>query len=52
MDVVKRILRYIKVTMDYGLCYPKRNNFTVREFTDADCLGSIDDRKSTSGATF
>ena len=36
----------------YGLWYPKSNNFTLREFTDADWEGSIDDRKSTSGAAF
>ena len=38
--------------MDYGLWYPKSNNFTLKAFTDADWAGSVDDRKSTSGATF
>ena len=38
--------------MDYGLWYPKRNNFTLKAFTDVDWVGSIDDRKSTSGAAF
>ena len=38
--------------MDYGLWYPKSNNFTLKEFTDAYWAGSVDDRKSTSGATF
>ena len=33
---VKGIIRYLKGTMDYGLWYPKINNFTLREFTDAD----------------
>ena len=49
---VKRILRYLKGTVDYGLWYPKRNKFTLREFTNADWVGSIDDRKITSRATF
>ena len=49
---VERILRYLKGTMNYGLWYPKRNNFTLREFTDGDWVGSIDDRKKTSGETF
>ena len=31
--VVKIILRYLKGTMDYGLWYPKRNNFTLKAFT-------------------
>ena len=52
MAAVKRILRYLKGTVDYRLWYPKRNNFTLREFIDADWAGSIDDRKSTSGAEF
>ena len=38
--------------MDYGLWYTKINNFTLREFTDAEWEGNIDDRKRTSGATF
>jgi hypothetical protein len=50
--VVKRILRYLKGTTEYGLWYPKGNNLIIQAFTDADWAGSIDDRKSTSGATF
>ena len=38
---VKRILRYLKGTMDYRLWYPKRNSFTLREFTNACWVGSI-----------
>ena len=49
---VKRILRYLKGTVDYGLWYLKCQDFTLRAFTDADWAGSVDDRKSTSGATF
>ena len=52
MVAVKIILRYLKGTMDYGLWYPKRNKFTLREFTNADWAGIIDDRKITSGAAF
>ena len=44
--VVKRILRYLKGIMDYGLWYPKRNNFTLRAFIDVDWVGSIDERKT------
>ena len=40
---VKRILRYLKGTMDYGLWYPKSNNFTLKEFTNVDWSGSVDD---------
>eukprot|EP00253_Pinus_taeda_P026740 PITA_26740 len=49
---VKRILRYLKGTTEYGLWYPKGKFLIIQAFTDADWAGSIDDRKSTSGATF
>ncbi|XP_042521119.1 secreted RxLR effector protein 161-like [Macadamia integrifolia] len=49
---VKRILRYLKGTLEYGLWYPKTNNFIVTAFSDADWAGSIDDRKITSGGAF
>eukprot|EP00253_Pinus_taeda_P002567 PITA_02567 len=49
---VKRIIRYLKGTIEYGLWYPKGNNLIIQAFTDSDWAGSIDDCKSTSGATF
>ena len=50
MLVVKRILRYLKGTSDYGLWYPKGNNLDLYAFTDADWAGCVDDHKITSGA--
>ena len=50
--VIKIILRYLKGTEEYGLWYPKGNNLIIQAFTDADWVGSVDDRKSTSGAAF
>ena len=38
--------------MEYGLWYPEGQDFTLKVFTDADWAGSVDDQKSTSGATF
>ena len=39
LSVVKRILRYLKGTMDIGLWYPKSDNFELIGFLDADyCL--------------
>lgn len=49
---IKRIVRYLKGTIVYVLCYPKGNNLIVQAFTDVDWAGSVDDHKSTSGATF
>eukprot|EP00253_Pinus_taeda_P008843 PITA_08843 len=50
--VLKRILQYLKGTTKYGLWYPKGNYLVIQAYTDADWAGSVDDRKSTSGATF
>jgi histone deacetylase 1/2 len=46
---VKRILRYVKRTLGYGLKIQKSPSMTVSAFFDADWAGSIDDRRSTSG---
>ena len=52
MTTGKIISRYLKGTMDYGLWYPKDENFDLKEFFDADWEVSLDDRKSTSGNAF
>jgi len=49
---VKRIMRYLKGTSNYGLWYPKDIDFTLSAYTDADWAGDVDDRKSTSGDAF
>jgi hypothetical protein len=46
---VKRILRYLQGTIDYVLWYPKDTNLILRAYTDVDLVGSLDDRKITSG---
>lgn len=50
--VVKWILRYLKGITEYGLWYPKGNDLVIQAYTNADSAGSVDDQKSTSGATF
>ncbi|KAK6120548.1 hypothetical protein DH2020_045714 [Rehmannia glutinosa] len=50
MSVVKRIFRYLKGTIQYGLFYPKNENFSLKGYSDSDYAGNIDDRKSTSGS--
>ncbi|KAK6122432.1 hypothetical protein DH2020_043823 [Rehmannia glutinosa] len=49
MSVVKRIFRYLNGTIQYGLFYPKNENFSLKGYSDSDYAGNIDDRKSTSG---
>ena len=49
MMEIKRIMRYLKGTEDYELWYKKGGNLDLKEFTNVDWVGSIDDKKSTSG---
>jgi hypothetical protein len=49
---VKRIFRYLKETMNYGLWYPKNQNFQLSSYSDADWANRMDERKSTSGGAF
>ncbi|XP_059077013.1 uncharacterized mitochondrial protein AtMg00810-like [Cryptomeria japonica] len=39
-------------TLEYGVWYPRTNDFTLVGITDSDWVGCIDDHKSTSGAAF
>lgn len=52
MMAIKRIMRYLKDTEDYGLWYKKGGTFKLKAFIDVDWEGSIDDRRSTSGGEF
>ena len=49
---MKRIMRYLKGIEDYGLWCKKGVKFDLKTFTDANWVGSIDDRKSTSEGAF
>lgn len=51
----KRILRYIKGTLDYALLFPdklKSKPAEVLGYTDSDWCGDQDDRRSTTGYVF
>ena len=52
LTAVKRIIRYINGTPDYGLRYSKDLNACLAGYSDADWVGSVDDRKSTSRGCF
>jgi hypothetical protein len=49
---MKRIFRYLKGTKEFGLWYPKGKDLSLSSYIDEDWEGCIDDRRSTSGATF
>ena len=48
---VKRILRYLKVTTDYSLCYQGKELRLVG-YLDVDWAGDLEEHKSTSGYIF
>ncbi|GJW72713.1 hypothetical protein Tco_0132083 [Tanacetum coccineum] len=49
LHAVKRIFRYLKGTIDMGLCYSKYSCITLTRCADADHAGCQDTRRSTSG---
>jgi hypothetical protein len=50
--VAKHVMRYLKGTLDFGLCYNGDHDFRLVGYTDSDWDGSVSDRKSTSGCCF
>jgi histone deacetylase 1/2 len=46
---VKRILRFVKGTVDYGLTIEKSETTALSGFSDADWAGCPNDRRSTGG---
>jgi hypothetical protein len=48
-QAVKRIFRYLRHTLDFGLWYSASSSLALHGFSDADFAGCLLDRKSTSG---
>ncbi|KAL0393052.1 UNVERIFIED_CONTAM: Retrovirus-related Pol polyprotein from transposon RE2 [Sesamum radiatum] len=44
-----RMLKYIKASSDKGLLFKQHEHVKIKAYSDADYVGSKDDRKSTSG---
>ena len=51
-EIVKRIFRYLKGTLEFKLWYDRSNGFTLYAYTYVDWLGSMNEKKSTSGGIF
>ena len=49
---VKHILRYLNVSLNYGLLYSRGETSSLIGYLDADWTGDINDRKSTIGYLF
>ncbi|XP_074328213.1 secreted RxLR effector protein 161-like [Apium graveolens] len=53
LSVARRILRYVKGTLNYGLVYSKgTGNYLLLGYSDSDLAGNIEDRRSTRGMAF
>ncbi|KAL0549576.1 hypothetical protein IC582_014061 [Cucumis melo] len=52
LDTVRRILKYVHGTSDFGIMYSYDTTSTLVGCCDVDWAGSSDDRKSTSGGCF
>ncbi|XP_059671001.1 secreted RxLR effector protein 161-like [Cornus florida] len=52
LQAAKRILRYVKGTISYGLHYIFSPILPITAFLNADWGGSLPDRKSTSGGCY
>ncbi|XP_065630583.1 secreted RxLR effector protein 161-like [Quercus suber] len=52
MIALKRIIKYVKTTAEFGMWYSKDTNGVLAGYSDADWAGNADDRKSTSGGCF
>lgn len=53
MNAIKRIIRYIRGTLEVGLVYSKKNgNNILTGYSDSDLAGDIEDRRSTGGMVF
>nr|GEY33698.1 retrovirus-related Pol polyprotein from transposon TNT 1-94 [Tanacetum cinerariifolium] len=52
LKIAKRIIRYIKGTVDYGMLYSTSIDFKLVGYSDSDWAGSKDDGRSTSGFLF
>lgn len=45
----KRVLRYLKRTIEYSISYNRANEVSINAFSDADFARDVQQRKSTSG---
>jgi len=52
LDAVRRIVRYIKHTLQCGIFYETKSQLQVHGYTDVDWAGNVLDRRSTSGFMF
>jgi len=52
LDAVRRILRYIKYTLQCGIFYETKSQLQVHGYTNADWANNVSNRRLTSGFMF
>ena len=52
MIALKRIIKFVKTTAEFGVWYSKDTSDVLAGYSDTDCVRNTDDRKSTSGGCF
>ena len=52
MTALKRIIKYVKTTAEFGVWYSKDTSDVLVGYSDADWAKNANDRKSTSGGFF
>jgi hypothetical protein len=52
LQAIKRIFKYLKETMTYGMWYPRNQNLQLTSYSDEDWENCVDERKSTNGGAF
>ena len=52
LNAVKRIIKEVGRTCDYGLFYSKESNLSLARFSNSNWTSNVNDRKSTTGGCF
>ena len=52
MTTLKRIIKYVKTTVEFSVWYSKDTSDVLIGYSNADWAGNADDRKNTSGGCF
>jgi hypothetical protein len=52
LAAVKRVLRYVAGTIQFGCCYQRNQKAQLTGYSDSDLAGDVDTRKSTTGVIY
>jgi hypothetical protein len=50
--VANHVMKYLKGTLDFGICYNGYHDLILIGYTDLDWVGSVSNRKNTPGCCF